>query len=198
MRKKAKEGGLVDQFKKFINRGNVIDLSVAVIIGGAFQAIVNAMVNGILMPIISWAIPSGGINGIVTILNSDSCLLGGPAYPDITTVEQAAAKGITTVEYWGNLYDASKVNVINWGAFINAIIYFFIVALVLFTILQVFTYLSKKRKEFEAAELEAYYEKHPEERPVPEEPKPKEPTEVDLLKDIKAQLEKLNSEKEEK
>ncbi len=195
MRKKAKEGGLVDQFKKFINRGNVIDLSVAVIIGGAFQAIVNAMVNGILMPIISWAIPSGGINGIVTILNSDSCLLG---VSNQTTAADAAAKGITTVEYWGNLYDASKVNVINWGAFINAIIYFFIVALVLFTILQVFTYLSKKRKQFEAAELEAYYEKHPEERPVPEEPKPKEPTEVDLLKDIKAQLEKLNSEKEEK
>lgn len=195
MRKKAKEGGLVDQFKKFINRGNVIDLSVAVIIGGAFQAIVNAMVNGILMPIISWAIPSGGINGIVTILNSDSCLLG---VSNETTAAEAAAKGITTVEYWGNLYDSSKVNVINWGAFINAIIYFFIVALVLFTILQVFTYLSKKRKEFEAAELEAYYEKHPEERPVPEEPKPKEPTEVDLLKDIKTQLEKLNSEKEEK
>lgn len=195
MRKKAKEGGLVDQFKKFINRGNVIDLSVAVIIGGAFQAIVNAMVNGILMPIISWAIPSGGINGIVTILNSNSSYLG---VSNETTAAEAAAKGITTVEYWGNLYDSSKVNVINWGAFINAIIYFFIVALVLFTILQVFTYLSKKRKEFEAAELEAYYEKHPEERPVPEEPKPKEPTEVDLLKDIKAQLEKLNSEKEEK
>lgn len=195
MRKKAKEGGLLDQFKKFINRGNVIDLSVAVIIGGAFQAIVNAMVNGILMPIISWAIPSGGINGIVTILNSNVSYLG---ESNSVTAAEAATKGITTVEYWGNLYDASKVNVINWGAFINAIIYFFIVALVLFTILQVFTYLSKKRKEFEAKELEAYYEKHPEERPVPEAPKPKEPTEVELLKDIKEQLEKLNSTKEEK
>lgn len=152
MRKKAKEGGLLDQFKKFINRGNVIDLSVAVIIGGAFQAIVNAMVNGILMPIISWAIPSGGINGIVTILNSNVSYLG---ESNSITAAEAATKGITTVEYWGNLYDASKVNVINWGAFINAIIYFFIVALVLFTILQVFTYLSKKRKEFEAKELEA-------------------------------------------
>ncbi len=195
MRKKAKEGGLLDQFKKFINRGNVIDLSVAVIIGGAFQAIVNAMVNGILMPIISWAIPSGGINGIVTILNSNVSYLG---KSNSVTAAEAATKGITTVEYWGNLYDASKVNVINWGAFINAIIYFFIVALVLFTILQVFTYLSKKRKEFEAKELETYYEKHPEERPVPEAPKPKEPTEVELLKDIKEQLEKLNSTKEEK
>lgn len=147
------------------------------------------------MPIISWAIPSGGINGIVTILNSNVSYLG---ESNSVTAAEAATKGITTVEYWGNLYDASKVNVINWGAFINAIIYFFIVALVLFTILQVFTYLSKKRKEFEAKELEAYYEKHPEERPVPEAPKPKEPTEVELLKDIKEQLEKLNSTKEEK
>lgn len=50
----------ISEFKKFINRGNVIDLAVGVIIGGAFQAIVNSLVNDILMPLIG-AI-TGGIN----------------------------------------------------------------------------------------------------------------------------------------
>lgn len=200
MKKRQKnENGLWAQFKKFINRGNVVDLSVAVIIGGAFQAIVNALVNGILMPIISWAIPSGGINGIVTVLN------GGSSYiceaSDTVSIAAATAAGTTTVQYWGKVYDSAKVNVINWGGFINAVIYFLIVAIVLFIILQVFTYLKKKRAEFEAKELEKYYEKHPEERPAPEpEPAPvvKEPTEVELLKDIKDQLVKLNADKESK
>ena len=197
--KQKNENGLWAQFKKFINRGNVVDLSVAVIIGGAFQAIVNALVNGILMPIISWAIPSGGINGIVTVLN------GGSSYiceaSDTVSIAAATAAGTTTVQYWGKVYDSAKVNVINWGGFINAVIYFLIVAIVLFIILQVFTYLKKKRLQFEAKELEKYYEKHPEERPAPEpEPAPviKEPTEVELLQDIKDQLVKLNADKESK
>ena len=198
--KQKNENGLWAQFKKFINRGNVVDLSVAVIIGGAFQAIVNALVNGILMPIISWAIPSGGINGIVTILNSGSSYICSAADPEKAT-KIADFGASTTVEYWGNLYDSAKVNVINWGGFINAVIYFLIVAIVLFIILQVFTYLKKKRLQFEAKELEKYYEKHPEERPAPEpEPAPviKEPTEVELLQDIKDQLVKLNADKESK
>ena len=200
--KQKNENGLWAQFKKFINRGNVVDLSVAVIIGGAFQAIVNALVNGILMPIISWAIPSGGINGIVTILNSGSSYICSATLPAAEKATEIAKSGAsTTVEYWGNLYDSAKVNVINWGGFINAVIYFLIVAIVLFIILQVFTYLKKKRLQFEARELEKYYEKHPEERPAPEpEPAPviKEPTEVELLQDIKDQLVKLNADKESK
>ncbi len=198
-KKKKNENGLWAQFKKFINRGNVIDLSVAVIVGGAFQAIINAVVNGILMPIITWAIPSGGINGIVTVLN------GGKSYiceaSDTAAIAAATASGTSTVEYWGKVYDSAKVNIINWGGFINAVIYFLIVAIVLFIILQVFTYLKKKRAEFQAKELEKYYERHPEERPAPEpEPAPvvKEPTEVELLKDIKDQLVKLNADKESK
>ena len=45
--------GFIGEFKKFISRGNVMDLAVGVIIGGAFQAIVSSLVNDIVMPVIS-------------------------------------------------------------------------------------------------------------------------------------------------
>ena len=50
----------VKEFKEFISKGNVMDLAVGVIIGGAFQSIVNSLVNDILMPILSMI--TGGIN----------------------------------------------------------------------------------------------------------------------------------------
>ncbi|MDY5929126.1 MAG: hypothetical protein SPJ27_03730, partial [Candidatus Onthovivens sp.] len=84
------------------------------------------------------------------------------------------------------------------GTFINAIIYFFIVAIVLFTILQVINFMKAKKAAFEAKQLKLYYEKHPEERPKPEEPAPKQPTEVELLAEIKDQLIELNKQKEGK
>lgn len=56
----AKENGIAAEFKKFIMRGNVIDLAVGVIIGGAFQAIVNSLVNDIVMPLIS--LITGGLD----------------------------------------------------------------------------------------------------------------------------------------
>ena len=55
------------EFKKFITRGNVIDLAVGMIIGAAFTAIVNALVNGIFKPLIN-AIPMGNIQGLITML----------------------------------------------------------------------------------------------------------------------------------
>ena len=66
----AKKNGFVKEFKEFISRGSVIDLAVGVIIGGAFQKIVNSLVNDIIMPVISlvtggidfnnWFLPLGG------------------------------------------------------------------------------------------------------------------------------------------
>lgn len=52
--------GFIGEFKKFVARGNVIDLAVGVIIGGAFQSIVNSLVNDIVMPVIS--IITGGLD----------------------------------------------------------------------------------------------------------------------------------------
>ena len=56
----AKGKGLIGEFKEFIARGNVIDLAVGVIIGGAFQKIVSSLVDDIIMPLIS--LLTGGID----------------------------------------------------------------------------------------------------------------------------------------
>ena len=50
----------IEEFKKFIMRGNVMDLAVGVIIGGAFQAIINSLVNDVIMPLIS--LITGGLD----------------------------------------------------------------------------------------------------------------------------------------
>ena len=65
-KEKREKGKLIKEFKAFIARGNVLDMAVGVIIGGAFNAIVTALVN-ILMSIATWGIP-GGIKGLVTVL----------------------------------------------------------------------------------------------------------------------------------
>lgn len=64
--KRENKGGLAKEFKAFITRGNVLDMSVGVIMGGAFNAIVTALTN-ILLAIATWAVP-GGIKGLVTVL----------------------------------------------------------------------------------------------------------------------------------
>ena len=58
--KEEKMKNFINEFKEFIKRGNVIDLAVAVVIGGAFSSIVNSLVDDILMPLIGILI--GGIN----------------------------------------------------------------------------------------------------------------------------------------
>lgn len=105
------------EFKEFITRGNVLDMAVGVIVGGAFTAIVTALTNQILQPVINWLISliTGGGSGLesaVTMLV--------PAYSD-------AEKTIL---------DLSASIYINWGAFITAIINFILVAFILFCIVK--------------------------------------------------------------
>ena len=88
----------------------------------------------------------------------------------------------------GTTYAYKMSAVIDWGAFINAIISFLVIALVLFVIMKVAAGVAAKRAELKAKSLEAYYQKHPEERPVPPEPGEPEPTELDLLKEIRDAL----------
>ncbi|MBR2056421.1 MAG: MscL family protein, partial [Clostridia bacterium] len=64
---KKPEFKLIKEFKKFITKGNVVDLAVGMIIGAAFTAIVNALVNNIFKPLIN-ASPLGGVEGLVTML----------------------------------------------------------------------------------------------------------------------------------
>jgi large conductance mechanosensitive channel len=102
---------MLEEFKKFVMRGNVLDLAVAVVIGGAFGAIVTSFVNDVLMP------PIGLLLGRVDFSNLFVNLSGG-SYPSV-----AAAK-------------AAGAPTLNYGLFLNAVINFLIIAFVIFLILR--------------------------------------------------------------
>jgi large conductance mechanosensitive channel len=116
---KEKKAGKVSkffaEFKKFITRGNVLDMAVGVIVGGAFTAIVNGLSNFILKPLINWLIAlllgKEGLSGAITMLS--------PAYDEAGAVVLA-----------DSIY-------IDWGSFISAIINFFLIAFVLFSIVRI-------------------------------------------------------------
>lgn len=209
MAKKAKKPGIFKEFKEFINRGNAFMLAVGVVIGGAFSAIVNAFVN-MLMSIATWPVP-GGLAGLVTVLpaltegqkglagvgqsfaaadyNAVAKSIGDAAGATDPLVYGATVLNGNYTKYGTNFYFNGSA-IINWGALINAIISFLIIAVVLFIIVKVINTAQKKKAELEAKTQEAYYEKHPEERPVPPEPGKPEPTELDYLKRIADALDK--------
>lgn len=104
------------EFKKFISRGNVMDMAVGMIIGGAFTTIVTALANGILKPLINFAIYK---------------CLGGNSLDDAFTFLVRSFQEDGTLDLANSIY-------IDWGAFIAAIINFLLIALVLFLIVKVF------------------------------------------------------------
>ena len=99
---------MLEEFRKFAMRGNVVDLAVAVVIGAAFGAIVTSLVNDIVMPIF------GAITGGLDFSNY---------YLPLSTKVQ-----------WGLSYaDAKKQGaVLGWGQFLTVVLYFVIIAWVLF------------------------------------------------------------------
>lgn len=99
------------EFKEFVSKGNVLDLAVGVIIGAAFGKIVTSLTDDVLMPILS--IPLRGLD-----FKSWFIALDGKYYK---TIEQAKAAGAATV---------------NIGSFLNAVIYFFIIAFCVFLIVR--------------------------------------------------------------
>lgn len=103
------------EFKKFIMRGNVMDLAVGVIIGSAFTAIVTALSNNILRPVINWFI---------------ALICGEDSLSNIYTFLKRVVDENGVVDLAQSIY-------IDWGAFINAIINFIIIAFVLFVIVKV-------------------------------------------------------------
>lgn len=124
------------EFKKFITRGNVMDMAVGVIVGSSFTAIVNALSNNILKPVINWI--------LAMILGKDSLseLFTFLQKVEVTeTLEDGTTQ--TVVDLANSIY-------IDWGAFINAVLNFFIVAFVLFCIVRTFNRLREERKDFEA------------------------------------------------
>lgn len=107
------------EFKEFIARGNVMDMAVGVIIGGAFTAIVSSLVNDILMPLLS--LLTGGF--------------------DFTALSI-------------KLSDAEDAASLNYGAFIEAIIDFLLIAVVIFIIIKSINKLAKKKEEAPATTKE--------------------------------------------
>ena len=197
MAKKGKKGpGLWAEFKEFINRGNAFMLAVGVVIGGAFSAIVNAIVN-ILLSLCTAALP-GGLAGLVTVIHTPtaegalkevqktfaSAKIEMSIDEYLEVFKDSPAIGASMYNKFGGKYVFATAPVLNWGALITAIISFLIIAVVLFIIVKVVNSAQRKKAELEEKAKEAYYQKHPEERPVPPEPGKPEPTELDYLKEI--------------
>ena len=90
----------IEEFKTFINRGNVIDLAVGVVVGGAFTTIVDSMVNDIVMPIIGRIIGGFDFSSLKIALGGDSYIMIGSFIQNIVNflliafVVFAAVKGV--------------------------------------------------------------------------------------------------------
>ena len=118
----AKKSTFFQDFKKFIARGNVMDMAVAVVIGGAFGKIVTSLVNDIIMPLVGMA--TGGIN-----------------FADMKYVlKTEMVDGVETV-----------VNSVNYGNFIQETVNFLIIAFSIFLVIRGIGKVYKKKEEAPAA-----------------------------------------------
>jgi len=115
---------MIKEFKEFISRGNVMDLAVGVIIGGAFQSIINSLVNDIIMPVIT--LVTGGID-----FSNWFIALDGSKYETLALAQEAGA------------------STLNYGVFITAVINFLLMALVIFFIVKAMNKLAEKTKKKE-------------------------------------------------
>jgi large conductance mechanosensitive channel len=113
---------MLNEFKQFAMRGNVVDLAVGFILGGAFSTIVSSLVNDILMPPVGLAL--GGVDFAELYIPLD-----GNEYASLAAAQEAGAATI------------------NYGLFINAVISFLIVALALFFLIKGINRMEKKKEE---------------------------------------------------
>ena len=187
-------------FKKFISRGNVVDMAIGVVVASAFTAIVKALTDKIIMPCINFLLSLGGAG-----LDS--------AYTFLSKVYQYDSAGNVLLDDAGNkLIDLTKSIYINWGAFISAILEFFLIAFVLFVVLKLFmsakgawtktlkeqpTHAERKTLKKEGVNMKDYRavikataELRERNKPVPPAPKP---TEQELLTSILDELKKQSA-----
>ena len=123
----SKGKGFAGEFREFIMRGNVMDMAVGVIIGGAFQKIISSLVDDIIMPCIS--VLTGGID-----FNNKFVSLDGSSYATLDAAKEAGAATL------------------NYGTFITVVINFILMALVIFLFVKFMNNLSNKiKKEKEEA-----------------------------------------------
>ena len=114
------------EFKKFIMRGNIVDMAVGVIVGSAFTAIVNALSNNILKPLINYLL---------------AIIFGADSLSDVYTF-----LGEPVRDELGEIILEESIY-IDWGAFINAVINFFLIAFVLFFIVKVVNAVRESKKK---------------------------------------------------
>ena len=151
----AHERKILGEFKKFITRGNVVDMAVGIIVGTAFTAIVNSLVKDILMPCIS-------------------LIIGGISFVDLKIVITAATE--TTAEV-----------AIRYGTFIQKIIDFLIIALVVFFLVRT---VNRMRERLEARKKLEEARKEEAKKEVTPPPSPVIPADIALLTEIRDLLEK--------
>ncbi|MDA8420659.1 MAG: large conductance mechanosensitive channel protein MscL [Pseudomonadota bacterium] len=113
---------MLEEFKKFIMRGNVVDLAVGIIIGGAFGKIVSSLVADVMMPPIGMLM--GNVNFSSLFIN-----LSGKHYDSLAAAKKAGAPTI------------------NYGLFINAVIDFLIVSAAVFLVVKAISRLHRKQEE---------------------------------------------------
>ena len=109
--------GIVSEFKEFITRGNVMDMAVGIIIGGAFTAIVTSLVNDLLMPVIG-------------------ALFGGLDFSSLKYVVRAADEA-------AGIEEAA----IKYGSFIQAVVNFLLIATVIFLLVKGINKMRRKKEE---------------------------------------------------
>ena len=152
--------GFFKEFKEFITKGNILDMAVGVVVGGAFGKIVTSLVNDIVMPPIGMAI-------------------GGVDFANLKAVIQPAV-----LDEAGEV--VKEAVSINYGSFIQTIIEFIIIALCIFLVLRG---IIKAKALAEKAKKEKEAEPAPEPEPEPA-PEPEPSEEVLLLREIRDSLKK--------
>jgi len=115
---------IIQEFKEFAIKGNVVDMAVGIIIGGAFGKIVTSLVNDVIMPPIGMLIGGVNFNGLRLVLKSATVDAAGVASPEVA---------------------------INYGAFIQVLFDFIIVAFCIFMMIKGLNSLKKKKEEAPAA-----------------------------------------------
>jgi large conductance mechanosensitive channel len=121
---------MLKEFKAFALRGNVVDMAVGIIIGGAFGTIVKSLVNDVIMPPIGLLLGGIDFSNLFILLKS-----GDPAGPYATLADAQAASAVS----------------INYGIFINSVISFLIVALAVFFLIRAINRLERQEEEPAAA-----------------------------------------------
>lgn len=130
-------------FKAFALKGNVVDLAVAVIIGAAFQKIINSVVNDLIMPFISLLTGGNDFSNLYVVLADSNKVVG-----------QTASGTDITVGSLTNLTQLTEYNVatFKYGTFLTEVVNFIIIAFVIFLLIKGIAKLSslKKKEEVEA------------------------------------------------